>query len=75
MIPSSESPDAIMYLHGRVSNLQDFIELRWMNYPWEHEEDKVLVDGLKDIMVMLSKIRRIDAEVSRDPIHGQAHDP
>ena len=31
------------------SKLRNFLELRWRYYPWEHEEDKEIVDGLEDI--------------------------
>ena len=65
--------DVLMRLYCKVSELQSFIDLRWRNYPWEYHEDKVIMDGFEDIVVMIFK--RLDAAVHRDPVHDLAHDP
>ena len=67
--------NVLMRLYCKVSQLQSFIEIRWRNYPWEHHEDKGIMDGLEDIVVMIFKIKRLDAAVLRDPVHAQFHDP
>ena len=52
------------------SKLRNFLELRWRYYPWKHEEDKEIVDGLEDIRVMIHNIiKSLDVSVPRAPVH------
>ena len=64
-IPDTTKKDVIICLYRKIHDLQVFIENWWRNYPWKHQDDKVLMDGLEDISVMIFKIKRLD----------QTHDP
>ena len=53
-----------------ISKLRNFLELRWRYYPWKHEEDKEIVDGLEDIRVMIHNIiKSLNVSVPRAPVH------
>ncbi len=65
----------IKQINTKIAELQLFLELRWINCPWELHPDKKILDDLEDIKVMVCKIEHPDAEVPRDPVNGQSHDP